>query len=262
MSQPEAAAFAGIHAFVINLASASERRRLMTAQLDQPHLPTYTLLDAVDGRVLPAAALAQGYDEAAARRDAHRSLSAGEIGCALSHRAAWQAVLDRGLTAGLVLEDDAVLGSESGAVIARLKPLLDVAEPRVVLVQHVPRYRGLPVAKLSRLHRLYRPWKTRGAHAYLINRAAAQALLQAMPRVSVVADDWPHFARWVEVLAVVPYGIGRSPASHDSQIGPAGRREAGGSALGRWLYKRLYEKFLFQLVVRPLRLIRAQAETW
>jgi hypothetical protein len=39
VSQPEATAFAGIRTFVIDLASATERHRLMTARLDRPYLP-------------------------------------------------------------------------------------------------------------------------------------------------------------------------------------------------------------------------------
>jgi hypothetical protein len=55
---------------------------------------------------------------------------------------------------------------------------------------------------------------------------------------------------------------GRAPAAHAYQISPTGRREAKNSVLERWLYRHLYEKFLFQLLARPLRLIRTQHETW
>ena len=68
-----------------------------------------TVLEAVDGRALDGAQRARVF-----LPDRHRPAypfppRPGEIGCFLSHRAAWQAIIDRGLDAALILEDDVEL---------------------------------------------------------------------------------------------------------------------------------------------------------
>jgi glycosyl transferase family 25 len=251
----------GLRLFVINLPDATHRRRLMTAQLEQPGGPAHEFIAAVDGRSLSPQDIAKVYDAVAARANSARELSPSEIGCALSHRAAWRAIVDRGLAFGAVLEDDALLGATSLETIQRVLPFLHSPVARLVLLQHVPRYSAWGGIRISRLHRLYRPTRTRGAHAYLLNAAAACKLLAITEPISVVADNWGHFARSVDIRAVVPYCVGRSPASHASQIGPAARRQERRGPLSR-LGTRLYDKLVFQLVVRHLRRIRSQPESW
>jgi GR25 family glycosyltransferase involved in LPS biosynthesis len=92
-------------AFIIHLARATRRRPQVDLLISQLPLPT-SVLDAVDGSTLGTEEI-----EAVYRRDLHRphypfALRKGEIGCFLSHRKAWQAIVDRGLDAGLIVEDD------------------------------------------------------------------------------------------------------------------------------------------------------------
>jgi len=112
--------------FVIHLERAHERAR--QAAMFAAKLPVETrLLEAVDSEKL-------GDDEIAAvyRRDLHRprypfDLRRQEIACFLSHRKAWRAILDSGLNAGLVAEDDVdadarLLAEVIPVVLARMEP--------------------------------------------------------------------------------------------------------------------------------------------
>jgi len=247
--------------FVINLPGAVRRRQLMEAQLNQPGVPEHDFIPAVDGANLTPEALADCYDEAGALRDSRRRLKNGEIGCALSHRKAWQSIIEGGFDVGGVLEDDVALGAFSVAAMRDVLPFLASPRPRVVLLQYASRYSAWGGIRLSRLHRLYRFVRSRGAHAYLINAAAARVLCAATSRITVVADNWVYFSRWVDIRVVVPYCVGRSAASSDSQIGPAPGSEEG-SKLYYWLRKRIYEKLFYPLIVRTLRRIHSQRETW
>jgi GR25 family glycosyltransferase involved in LPS biosynthesis len=109
------------HAFVISLARATTRAENARRLLER--LPmTGELLPAVDGR-----AMSEDEIRAVYVRELHSprypfELRANEVGCFLSHRKAWQAIVDRGLEAGLILEDDVTIDeSRIDAAIACLR---------------------------------------------------------------------------------------------------------------------------------------------
>lgn len=249
---------------VISLTTASARRRLMSAQLEWPGMPLFEILPAVDGRSLTPEQLGALYDEAAAMRH-QRPLTPPEIGCAASHLQAYRRILENDLPAALVLEDDALLGHQFLKLIGPLLATLDPARAQIVLLSHVGRYYGWRSRRLGKLHRLVRPYSAYGAHAYLITQTAAREMLAALPPIHTVADDWHYIQRLgrIELHAVVPYLVGTIPAASDSQIGdlrfflPSRR-----SALQRWVRKYLWQKLLFQIVVKPLWRITKQESSW
>ncbi|TAM98812.1 MAG: glycosyltransferase family 25 protein, partial [Rhizobiaceae bacterium] len=94
-----------VEAFIIHLARADQRRPQVEKLLTQLQMPA-GIIHAVDGNTLSQEEIAAVY-----RRHLHRphypfALRPTEIGCFLSHRKAWQAILDRKLDAGLTVEDD------------------------------------------------------------------------------------------------------------------------------------------------------------
>lgn len=96
---------------VIHLARASARKPVADRLVAGCGVPA-RLLQAVDGGAMDPAALAA---LAPARPHAPRypfALRPGEYGCFLSHRAAWQALLDSDAEAALILEDDMELGPD------------------------------------------------------------------------------------------------------------------------------------------------------
>jgi glycosyl transferase, family 25 len=245
-----------IEILVISLESAEVRRRLMRAQLELPGMPPYRFVDAVDGR----AALS---DETGAPRRVRQALSALEIACARSHLAAYKSIADQQIPVALVFEDDALLGYQFLQVIDRLLPLVDPARPQAILLSHVERYSAWAARRVDKIHHLYRPYEAYGAHAYLITLAGARSMIAASARVRTPADDWLYFmkAGILEVAALVPYLVGTSPLSTESQLGnwqpqlPEGR-------WGPWLWKYLWQKFLFQLLARPVLRLRRNEQTW
>ncbi|MEJ2452874.1 MAG: glycosyltransferase family 25 protein [Candidatus Thiodiazotropha sp.] len=253
-----------LRVMIISLAQAANRQRLMTAQLDWPGMPEYEFLDAVDGRLLDAEKRDSLYDEAAAI-DYKRALTAPEIGCAESHLMAYRRILEHDLPAALILEDDALLGHQFSQVLERLLPILEPDHPQVILLSHISRYSAWGGLRLDKLHRLYRPYRAYGAHAYLITRAGAQAMLEIMQPIHTVADDWIHVMRSgrVTLRAVVPYPVGTMPAAKDSQIGNERFMSAKkGSSLTRWIHKYLWMKLLFQLVGKPVLRLKRQDSSW
>jgi GR25 family glycosyltransferase involved in LPS biosynthesis len=98
-----------VEAFIIHLRRA-ERRRPQAERLAAILPMPVTILDAVDGLQL-----SDDDVQAVYRRRLHRprypfELRRTEVGCFLSHRKAWREIVDRGLDAGLIVEDDVELG--------------------------------------------------------------------------------------------------------------------------------------------------------
>jgi glycosyl transferase, family 25 len=236
----------------------------MEAQLAAPGMPTYVFVDSVDGRRLSAAELAGLYDDDAAKRRLGGSLLPAEIGCAASHLAAYRHIVADGIDVALVLEDDALLGQQFVTVLPRVVSMIHPALPQAVLLSHVVRYSNWGARKVDRLHRLCRPYEAYGAHAYLITRSGAAAMLTAMQRVRTVADDWEYFSGTgvLRIRALVPYLVGTAPASMDSQIGGERFLRLPGTPFGRWARKHLWQKIVFQLLVKPALRLHKADQTW
>ena len=97
--------------FVIHLPSATRRRAQVDLLVRDCPLAV-EVIDAVDGRAMDK----QAFDAVTGHR-LHApaypfSLTHGEVGCFLSHRNVWQAIVDRGLPSALILEDDASIDTE------------------------------------------------------------------------------------------------------------------------------------------------------
>ncbi|MDH7793513.1 MULTISPECIES: glycosyltransferase family 25 protein [Ochrobactrum] len=94
-----------IKAFIIHLARATDRKPQVEKLIHE--LPVKTeVIDAVDSHVLTGAEISRVY-----KRQLHAprypfELSKNEIACFLSHRKAWQAIVDQQLDAGFIIEDD------------------------------------------------------------------------------------------------------------------------------------------------------------
>ena len=100
--------------FVINLKSQEKRRAHMEAQLRDVNIE-YELIDAVDGRKYTPTQLE--VDLVLAKKILGRELSQGEIGCALSHKKAYQKCIDSKYEYSLILEDDVRLSKKLKEII-------------------------------------------------------------------------------------------------------------------------------------------------
>lgn len=210
--------------FVVSLAGSADRRRLMAGQLDQPGFPAWEFLDAVVGRNLDADELRRRYDEDGARKRYGKGLLIGHVGCALSHLDAYRRMQREGLEAALILEDDALIGEHALLVIRRLLARLSADEPTLILLSHAKYYRPFGGWRLDRERKVFPIHMARGTHGYLLTRGAADRMLAAMPRVTVVPDHWEVIRDLckIRIQAVVPYPIGRSPvAGYSSMPAPA-----------------------------------------
>jgi len=92
-------------AFVIHLARAQGRAPQVERLCKNLPMPV-TVINAIDAETLSDQEIARVYRPGLHRPHYPFSLRRTEIACFLSHRRAWQMILDRGLDAALIVEDD------------------------------------------------------------------------------------------------------------------------------------------------------------
>jgi GR25 family glycosyltransferase involved in LPS biosynthesis len=195
-------------AFIIHLARAEARRPQvdrLTATLPLP----VNVVDAVDGLTL-----ADGEIEAVYRRHLHRprypfELRKAEVGCFLSHRKAWQAILDRGLDAGLIVEDD--VEPDEGLFGPALALAMETIRPgdyiRFPYRSHTDS--GAEVAKAGDIALVEPAHVGLGMQTQLVGRQAAAELLKATEAFDRPVDTTIQM-RWlakIRILAVRPPAV-------------------------------------------------------
>ncbi len=251
---------------VISLPGSNERQAFIAGQLEGQGLP-FSWLDGVNGRALDAAEKALLYSEEKAVRQGGRALSPGEVGCALSHLKAYRTFLDSGAELALVLEDDAALRPDFRSMLEGVVQAVDWQETDLLLLSHVQKYTEWGARPLVGDLRLVHTVTAYNGNGYLITRRGAEALLRELQPVFVPADSWNYLRKRgvLRIRAVIPYLVNHSTLSVDSVIGNIPRAVVDHPFLTRlWkgLKRVVYEKFLYQILVKPLLRIRKQPVTW
>ncbi len=190
----------GIKTYIINLEKSTVRKQYM-----QDLLSPYPFLDvefvkAIDGRLLTEGERESLFDYSKSKTVYGRILNAGEVGCALSHRKAYEEILKGDETYALVLEDDiSILRDLNHLPLEKIDKILRSSQPRALMLSgDYSFYRKEPVIKI---------YSAVGAYAYLINKAAAKRILSISPPCCV-ADDWMYYKRkGLRLFAVYPYVI-------------------------------------------------------
>lgn len=174
--------------YVISLPTDAARRARMAGQFERLGLP-YRFFDGVDGRALPAAAL----DAAAPSR--HRRywshLTAGEIGCALSHLAVIRAIAAGPDPLALVLEDDVVLEPGLPGLLADLTKTADPPPFDLLWLSHAPRKRHravLPLGRFSDRELRARVYLDYTAAAIVYRRDAAARIAAGITHIEAPID--------------------------------------------------------------------------
>lgn len=198
-----------IEAFIIHLARAASRRPQVERLAAACPVPVH-IVDAVDGRALPKEAVDAVYLRRSLLAPRYPfALTVGEVGCFLSHRKAWQAILDTGLEAGLVIEDDVEMDA---AVFARALHLAraHIAAHGVIQFQVRDIANPGPVLAASGDVRLTRPVQVPlRASCTLYSRQALQLLLDQTARFDRPVDTYVqmHWLTGLRPCLVIPSGV-------------------------------------------------------
>lgn len=195
--------------FIIHLQRSSGRAAQVRDLIGKSPFET-EMVDAVDGAKLSQAEIDACFSQEPLLQPVYPfGLNAGEIGCFLSHRRAWQKIVDQDLTAGLVFEDDVQIDPEV------FDAALDAAKAWSAdygFIQFQVRDVALDNPEMGQLgsNRLLRPVPTLlRCSAQLVNYATAKRLLKVTARFDRPVDTLlqMHWATGVQPVCVVPSGV-------------------------------------------------------
>ena len=186
----------GVSYVCISLASASERRALMTRQFRRHGLEVRFF----NGIEVRDPSFDVSASEVASRiRRYGRPLSNGEIGCYLSHREVWKQLINSTDDAWCVMEDDIALCSGFDAAIREL--LTHRQHWDFVRLMGLNRRDRIPYADLpSGMQLMWMDRQPVGLQGYVVTRAGAAELLRHTARIvhaidTAVDRHWEHKLR-------------------------------------------------------------------
>jgi GR25 family glycosyltransferase involved in LPS biosynthesis len=240
-----------ISAFVITLERATERRTHVDWILRNLPLPGVSI-SAVDGKVMTPLEVDQCCTRQVHSPRYPHPLGRGEIGCFLSHRKAWQTIIDNQLDAALILEDDVTFDPD------RLRDTINWASSQIVQGEYLQLQarevcfsdnstdRSEPFALIQPCPVILR------TTAQLVTRSAAARLLEASEIFDRPVDAFLQMT-WitqVPVKVIVPRVIEEISV------------QLGGSTLGgrkRSVYERLRREILRPVYRAQIRYLARKA---
>lgn len=229
-------------AYVINMDANPARLANCAATLDRLGIP-WERVPGVDGRALPAAEVARVYDARANARRGRRPLVGPEIGCYLSHIAAWRRIAAGPAAGGAVFEDDFAADDSLGAVLDALATGAEGYD-MVKLFAFDAAPRTVASAPLGDRHRLVEPYRVPTCLiGYTLTKpAAARLAARALPFFRPVDEDqkflWETGLR-VGLVTPPPVRIGDQQAAAGT-VGAA-RRTGGRGGVAQALHSALYQ---------------------
>ncbi|MGI9307073.1 MAG: glycosyltransferase family 25 protein [Gammaproteobacteria bacterium] len=219
---------------VISLPRAQERRAAISRRLDALGL-NYEIFDGIDGKTLNPEEYAPRLNKEYWRRLRGRDLTAGEIGCFMSHYAVWELMAERGWECMIVLEDSCIIDpqfSETAQKVLESEWAWDV-----VLLSARKQYAvDRTLCELGGGRRLVRFRRRVGTtRAYMIRASAARSLIEYCREIRAPID-WLYAEWWengLQFYAVIPALTNRDDVP--SLIGrpPRARRN-----FSEWLWAR------------------------
>lgn len=197
----------GIETFVIHLARATGRRAQVDKLLAGTPYPSQ-ILNAVDGALVSENQRKTEISTTPLFEPKYPfPISAGEYGCFQSHRVAWQMIVDKGLDAALILEDDVALVDGIGSAVEMAAAHIGTFgyiqfQVRKVDESHVVSQSG----GVAIVQPQVTPLRT---SAQMVSRVAAQSLLEMTAQIDRPVDTFlqSHWHTGLHVTCVVPSGV-------------------------------------------------------
>ena len=174
-----------MQAYVINLDRSPDRLAFFQQQAAAAAI-SVERISAVDGRQLSEAEL----QDAVLPQFEFQPINECEIGLFMSHKRAWQKLVDSGACAAAVFEDDAVIAPEMGEILQAIddrQPSFDVIKLESTLRKVVCERESLQLTDNSTLQRLL-TWHG-GTAGYVISADCAQRLLKLREKLADPVDQ-------------------------------------------------------------------------
>lgn len=199
--------------YIINLEQSTDRKEYMRRQMKKLPQLNYEFIPAVDGRKMNGKELSSSFDMKGSMYHYGRELMKGEVGCTLSHIRCYQKIVEENDACALILEDDIEVNHPEHIDISFVENIASCSKPVIVLLSghywYTSRYN-------SRMINVFSAYYT---HAYVINQAAAQLLLNKLSFPWHLADDWFYIrSLGVKLLGLKPHWINQISTDETSMV--------------------------------------------
>ena len=190
--------------YVVNMLKDTEKRATIERQLAQHPELDYQIWNAVEGKKLSE----QEQKEMILPEFKQRYGRGGNLpaaGCSLSHDGIYRNMIENDVPYALILEDDAVLAYN--LFVDEYVDLLNRNVPTaVMLTSDFWYHKNDKVKDVDCKHAIYKTKEAYMTSGYLINKAAAQIILDHNYPVRYVADSWKLFVEFgVNLYGIVPH---------------------------------------------------------
>ncbi len=192
-----------IKIFVISLKDAYSRREKAIQSLNETNL-SWDFLNAIDGRKLNESP--PEYNAKKVTRLLGFELTAGEIGCFLSHKKAWQNCIDSNQVT-LILEDDFLLKSHFLETLnIAINKYQDWDIFRLQALSETPSKLLADFGSLKIVKNMQDPLASAG---YLIKPSGARKLLENSSQIFEPIDHFLEHTKFhkAKIVAVKPYAV-------------------------------------------------------
>ncbi|WP_267523544.1 glycosyltransferase family 25 protein [Campylobacter sp. MG1] len=223
--------------FIINLEQDIEKRQKITALCESLGL-NYEIIKAVYGKALSEDEIKQNtYPKEEQLKLFKRTLSLGEIGCAMSHRLCYQKIIEQNLEDAIILEDDAVFDKN---LLEFLKYKNEFPKDlELLLLGHYKQMYyddgfmiNSPFYKYFNIQ--IKKWNIKrivgggnGTHGYYITKKGVKKLLNLMNKIYIPADWYTNNDRHTNLYALYPTLINPDLAETSStQVNPINKKRS------------------------------------
>jgi glycosyl transferase family 25 len=186
--------------FVLTLQDSEDRQRHIISQFAKTNL-TFEFVYGIDGKKLSPAELSNSYDDKKCKRYSKRSLTPGEIGCALGHHLIYWKIVSTGINRAVILEDDSLLKNDFNEVIELLSKM--AVKGYIIKIDLHEDMRGLilPVHKirLNGDYEIQNSTTVGYARGYYIDGKAARKMYTMTRKIFTVADSWDIFRKSIKL---------------------------------------------------------------
>ncbi|MFL0800957.1 MAG: glycosyltransferase family 25 protein [Agarilytica sp.] len=208
----------------INLDQSPSRWRHLGDQFSDLNLPVKRIT-AIAGSELSSEEIAHTVHHTKNRRRYHRPLTLGEIGCYLSHRKAWAALLESCDNYALIVEDDILIHSSIARILASASTLKSWDLIKLSDNRKVVPAKTICLDDDFNLVTYYRVPSC--CNGYILSRSGAQKLLSRNEIYRPVDVDIQfHSELNLKVLGITPYPISEARFESDIKVQSGGRHSA------------------------------------
>ena len=195
---------------------------------------------------LTPVAIAKNHDSKRAIDALGRDLTRGELASTLNHMLCFKTFLNSNNDIAIILEDDVdFIIDEFVCVIDLLRKIIDESKLHVYLLTPVISYLNYNLKNLSENYTVVKVIQSWDSSGYIVNREAAEKMINANSKSWFIADDWVRYKRHakVDVFCIIPAIIKQNLNLFESNLMSA-RNKAIKTRSSKYVLSRIYYKIV------------------